>query len=262
MADDRSGAGDPARTLLLLWRHAPGAGTTPEPSARRGPRPGLSVDAVVARAVTLADEHGLERLTMRGVAAGLGVSVMSLYTYVPGKPELLDCMLDDVYLRMPRPAWQPGPWRTRLRAVADANLALFRQHPWVASVGTARPPLGPGLMAKYEHELRAFDGLGLDDVTVDDCLTLLLTFVQAAARTAIAAGRNALDSAMSDEQWWAANAPLLSRVFDDTAYPTAARVGTAAGAAHGSAYDPDHGYTFGLDRVLDGIAVLVEAAGR
>ena len=217
---------------------------------------------VVERAVALADEHGLERLTMRAVAAALGVSVMALYTYVPGKPELLDCMLDDVYRRMRRPPWKPAPWRSRVRAVADANLALCRSHPWLASVGTSRPPLGPGLMAKYEHELRAFDGLGLDDVTVDDCLTLVLTFVHAAARAEVAARRSALDSAMSDQQWWAANAPLLSRVFDETAYPTAARVGTAAGAAHGSAYDPDHGYAFGLDRVLDGIAVLVEAAGR
>src|SRR5262245_50850319 len=46
------------------------------------------------------------------------------------------------------------------------------------------------------------------------------------------------ESEMSDEQWWAANAPLLGRVLDATAYPTAARVGAAAGAAYQGAYSP------------------------
>jgi hypothetical protein len=113
-------------------------------------------------------------------------------------------------------------------------------------------------MAKYEYELSAFNGLSLDDVTVDDALTYLLAFVQAAARAAIDARATHIDSAMNDEQWWAANAPLLARVFDETAYPTAARIGSAAGAAHGSAYNPDHAYAFGLARVLDGLATLIE----
>ena len=66
---------------------------------------------------------------------------------------------------------------------------------------------------------------------------------------------------MSEQQWWTANAALLARVFDEAKYPTAARVGAAAGAAHGAAYDPDHAYTFGLRRVLDGLGALIDARG-
>ncbi len=55
--------------------------------------------------------------------------------------------------------------------------------------------------------------------------------------------------------------PLLARVFDETKYPTAARVGAAAGAAHGAAYDPDHVYTFGLQRILDGPGALIDTSG-
>jgi hypothetical protein len=51
---------------------------------------------------------------------------------------------------------------------------------------------------------------------------------------------------------------VLARVFDATKYPVAARVGAAAGAAHGAAYDPAHAYAFGLQRVLDGLGVLME----
>ena len=64
---------------------------------------------------------------------------------------------------------------------------------------------------------------------------------------------------MNDEQWWAANAPLLGRVLDPRTYPLATRVGTAAGTARGSAHDPDHAYRFGLQRVLDGLAAFVDS---
>lgn len=116
-------------------------------------------------------------------------------------------------------------------------------------------------MAKYDHELRALQGLGLSDVEMDDVLTHLLSFVQASARAASDARAAQMDSAMSDQAWWAANAPLLARVLDQDAYPLAARVGTAAGTAHGSAHDPDHAYDFGLDRLLDGLAALIDTPG-
>jgi AcrR family transcriptional regulator len=255
MPTERSSAGDPARTLQLLWRE-------PGPAdSRRGPRQGLSVERVVATAIALADTDGLGSVTMRAIAQVLGVVPMSLYTYVPGKAELLDLMLDTVYHQMRRADLSGEPWRQRLAAVAQENRDLFTRHPWIADVSTSRPPLGPGLMAKYEHELSAFEDLGLSDIEMDAALTFLLGFVQAAARSAADAAAARQDSALSEEQWWAANAPLLTRVFDEAKYPTASRVGAAAGAAHGAAYDPDHAYTFGLQRVLDGLGALIDASG-
>ena len=97
---------------------------------------------------------------MRRLAAELGVAPMTLYTYVPAKAELLDLMLDAVYLAMPRPSWGRKGWRARARAVAEANRALFERHPWAAELSTSRPPLGPGQLAKYEYELRALEAIG------------------------------------------------------------------------------------------------------
>jgi AcrR family transcriptional regulator len=248
---ERTSAGDPARTLRLLWRE-------PSPGANRGPRRGLSVDAVVDAAMAIADSEGLDAVTMRRLADELGVVPMTLYTYVPGKAELLDLMLDAAYARMPRTDTTGRPWRHRVTAIAEANKELFERHPWAATVSTARPPLGPGQMAKYEHELAALDGLGLDDVEMDDCLTYLLGFVQACARATADVRAARHESAMTDQQWWQVNAPLLARVFDENAYPTAARVGAAAGATHGSAYHPDHAYAFGLQRILDAFDVLID----
>ncbi len=245
---------DPAVLLALLWRHRN------VPGRRRGPRPASSVDDVVEAAIVLADRDGLEAVSMRAVAGALGVATMSVYTYVPGKAELVDLMVDAVHAGTPRPPWGQRSWQERARAVADSNYVMVRQHPWLAVASSARPVLGPGGMAKYDHELRAFEGLGLDDVTVDDALGYLLTFVHGAAREATAARASQLTTALSDQQWWERNAPLLAQVFDESTYPTAARIGSAAGAARGSAYDPDHAYAFGLARTLEGIHALIHPA--
>lgn len=225
----RTGEGDPVRTLTLLWRR--------EEAGRRGPRPKLSVDAVVEAAIALADEAGLDAVTMRAVAGRLGVSAMTLYTYVPGKAELLDLMLDALWLAMPR---EPGP---TIRSVADANRALYAAHPWAARVTTARPPLGPGLLAKYEHELGAFEGFS--DLDRDAALTLVLGFVQGIAAQEPAS--------TPDAEWWEAAGPLLAELIDAEEYPLASRVGTAAGEAQGGAYDADRAYEFGLARIIGGL---------
>lgn len=252
MPTPRSSAGDPARTLRLLWRQPA------EQQSRRGPAPTLSIDQIVAVATAVADRDGLDAVTMRRIAHDLGVATMTLYTYVPGKAELLDLMLDAAYRRMNRTDHAGKPWRERVAAVASDNRALFATHPWAAGIATTRPPLGPGLMEKYEHELRALEETGLDDVETDAALTFVLQFVRSCALASAESSAARDESAMNDEQWWAANAPLLERVFDAAAFPTAARVGSAAGAAYGAAYNPDHAYDFGLQRVIDGLGVLID----
>lgn len=243
-------SGDPARTLALLWRD-------PEAVPRRGPRRTLSLDTLVVAAIGLADEEGLAAVTIRRTAQRLGVGAMSLYTYVADHDELLDLMIDGVYATMDRTDTTGRPWRERLTAVAEENWALYRRHPWAAGVATLRPPLGPGQMAKYEHELAAFDDCRLDAVTVDDCLTQVLILARACARDAGDARAIRAASGADDEQWWATAGPVLARVMDPERYPRAARIGTAAGTARGSAHDPAYAFRFGLGRLLDGLARLM-----
>ena len=183
---------------------------------------------------------------------------MTLYGYVPSKAGLLDLMLDALYLRMPRRKVRGRGWRPRLRAVADDNRALYEKHPWAAEIGTGRPPLGPGQMAKYERGLSALTGGGLDEVAMDDALTLVLGFTRANAREAGEARLAQTESGFSDEEWWGEHAPLLAKLVDPEEFPLAARVGAAAGAARGTAFDPESAYRFGLERILDGIGALIE----
>jgi len=253
VASISTGGGEPSRTLALLWRPAEAMG------ARRGPERSVTVDAVVQAAIALADADGLAAVSMRAVAQRVGISAMSVYTYVPGKAELLDLMVDALYLGMPRPAWRIRTWRGRLTRVAESNRALLADHPWLTEVAVlSRPPLGPGVMAKYEHELAALDGSGLDDVSTDAALAFLLGFVQGHARAAHDAARATTDSAMSDAQWWEANQPVLARALDPAAYPRAVRIGAAAGAAQGASWRADHAWRFGLARILDGLAAIID----
>jgi AcrR family transcriptional regulator len=258
MATHRTGAGEPSRTLALLWRDqrtADGGAAT----ARRGPGRSRSVDDVVDAAVDLADRKGLDAVSMRALGAAVGISTMSVYTYVAGKAELVDLMVDRLYLGMPRPRWRSRSWRRRAATVAEDNRSLLEGHPWLTEVAAlSRPPLGPGLMAKYEHELAAFDGTGLTDVEVDAALSHLLGFVHGHLRARHDAVRATTDSAMSDAQWWEANRQVLERALDPSAVPRAARIGAAAGEAQGSAWNPDAAWEFGLARTLDGLAALVD----
>jgi AcrR family transcriptional regulator len=233
-----------------LWR-------TKEPRSRKG-GPELSVDRIVRAAIEIADAEGVGGLTMRQVSQALGVGTMSMYTYVPGKAELLDLMVDMAYGEMERPPDVPGGWRARLELIARANRERYRRHPWLLQVETGRPVLGPNLLAKYDYELRAIADIGLTDLEMDAALSLVLDVVKSAERAAADARELERETGMTDGQWWQAYGSLLQKFIGSGSYPVASRVGEAAGEAHGRAYDPDYAFEFSLQRVLDGLAVLVD----
>jgi AcrR family transcriptional regulator len=242
-----SGTGDPARSIALLWR-------TSERTSRKG-KPDLSVDRIAQAAIALADAQGLPALSMRRVAEQLGVGTMSLYTYVPGKAELIDVMLDTVYGETARPSSVEGGWRGHLEQVARENWALAMRHPWMLQIVTVRPVLGPQQTEKYEYELRALEGIGLTDVEMDAALAVVLGHVQTSALGALSHAEVSKRTGMSDDEWWAQSAPVLDRLMpadSEVRYPIAARVGQAVGG-----YDPEHTFEFGLRTILDGIEALV-----
>jgi AcrR family transcriptional regulator len=240
---------DPARSMALLWR-------TKEPMNREG-RTDLSVDRIANAAIAIADADGMGALTMRRVGEVLAVGTMSPYTYVPGKAELVNLMIDTVYAETPRPDDQHADWRSRLERIAHDNWVVYRRHPWLAVVETSRPVLGPNLLAKYNYELNALSGTGLPALEMDSVLTLVLGHVRNTARAAAEVAQIERETGMTDAQWWAAYSPWLAKYSQAGSYQVAAEAGTAAGEQHNAAYDPEYAYQFGLSRLLDGIAVLV-----
>lgn len=249
MGDKRAAKADPGRRLALLWG-----------SQTRAGRSGLTLRAIVAAAIEIADAEGLDALSMRRVAERLRVGTMSLYTHVPGKPELLDLMIDtaygQLYAEVDEPARQRG-WRAALEHIARRNWDLYQQHPWLLQIVSARPVLGPNASLKYEAELRPLDGIGLTDLEMDSVLSLVLSHVESTARTRASLLQAQRDSGLTDVEWWLTNEPVLARLIDESRFPVASRVGNAAGQAHQAAANPAHAFRFGLDRILAGVADLI-----
>jgi AcrR family transcriptional regulator len=249
MATEFIGGGDPGRSLALLWGVA-GPG-------RRGPKPRHSVESVVQAAISLADAEGLAALSMRRVAEMLGLSPMSLYTYVPSKAELVDLMLDHVVGEVAEPDPADGDWRSQLTLLSRQRWAMAQRHPWIMQVAMHRPPLGPNVLAKIEATLRAVDGLGLSEADMDQLTTLVGDYVRGAVRAALDAREIERQTGMTDEQWWSMNTPLLESLVNPARYPTAVRIGEAYKSGQLPPPDHERNFEFGLQRVLDGIAVFI-----
>lgn len=248
------GRGDPARSMALLWRDGS------EPPRGRGPKPGLTVDRIVAAGIEIADADGLAAVSMRRVAEKLGVGTMSLYTYVPTKAELVDLMFDTVCGELAGPDDESGTWRERLTRIAEHTFAGYRRHPWLLQVmAMSRPPLGPNSIANYDRDLRAVDGIGLTDLEMDSVVSTIGVYVQGTARAAMESAGSEQATGQTDTQWWETYAPLLEKVFDAERFPTAARVGSAYGETYQSAYDAEQGFRFGLARILDGVEMLINS---
>ena len=240
---------EPDPALRLLWRHV---GPTQEGPVRRGPKQKLTVDEVVEAAIEVADRAGLTGLSMRGLAQQLGLGAMTLYTYVPGRNELVVLMVDQVLGRTELPAL-PDDLRARLELVARTQYADVRAHPWLLEVSGVRPWLGPHMADRYEWQLSAVEGIGLDDIEMDQTVALLVGFASNSARAEHEVKRAERESGMTDLEWWEANYETLGEVMAQGEYPLAGRVGQAAGEAYQAASDPGRELEFGLGRIIDGI---------
>ena len=119
------------------------------------PRAPLSRERVLGAAVALADEHGVEAISMRRIAQELGVVPMALYNHVANKDELLDGMVDVVVGEIDPPATGAG-WRTAIRRrVLSARGALLR-HPWASRVIESRTDPTPLVLAYMDSMIGMF----------------------------------------------------------------------------------------------------------
>ena len=253
MAPEYLGRGEARRSMDLLWGRS-------QP-ATRGPKAALDLETVVRAGIELADSEGLEALSMRRVADRLGMGTMSLYTYVPGKAELLDLMVDTVYGEgADKLAAVPaGDLRERLEALARHQWAFFQGHPWTLSIASGRSVLGPNEAESYERALSAVADLGIparDAVAIVDAVSM---FVRGAARDAGEAAGAEAATGKSEYEWWTERDAILSEVMTPERFPTLSRLA----ADGGFDVPPDtqnynvrfivDDFEFGLQRLLDGI---------
>lgn len=130
--------------------------------AGRGPRPAHSRESIAAEAVRIADEEGIEAVSMRRVAAGIGAGTMSLYNYVPRKEDLYELMVDAVsgeYEFTP----PTGDWRADLLALARQTRALMHRHAWLPRLLSPVYGFGPNALHYLEYSLDCLAPLDVPD---------------------------------------------------------------------------------------------------
>jgi AcrR family transcriptional regulator len=251
-----AGQGDPARSMALLWR-TPGARTGTGP----GPKPRLSVDAIVAAAITVADTEGLAGLSMRAVAERLGVTAMALYTYVPGKNELVDLMYDGAHAELPGRYDLGQGWRAAVTSWATDLVGCYVRHPWALQVSFARPVLGPNEQAVVEALARVLRQAGLPAAVARRVVSLLFHVVRGTAQTVAESRLAAAAHGASEEAWWSSRVAALRQVAPDFArrFPDSvwlAGAGTTRRRDDSTPYlerEAMEAFTVGLTVLLDGI---------
>jgi len=176
------------------------------------------------------------------VAAELGAAPMSLYRHVSSKEELLRLMVDAAWGDSPGPLAPGESWRDGLARWAWAMRASARRHPWVVRIPISGLPIMPREIAWFEDALACLEGTGLTEVRN-------LATTEADIAAAIAA------SGLSPSEWMSSYPRMLRRLTDPRRFP--ALTAFIAAGVFDAADDPDDEFIFGLDRIMDGVAVLV-----
>jgi AcrR family transcriptional regulator len=230
------------------------------PRSARGPRPGLTLDRIVEAGVRVASAEGIGAVSMNRVARELGAATMALYRHVGAKDELLALMVDAAFREPPPPAAGQA-WRAALAAWAAAYLAVLRRHPWLVRVPIGGPPLLPHQVEWFEAGLASLARTGLGEGEKVAVLMLVNGFVRNEATLATDLQVAAAASGASLHDAGAVYGRLLAQLVDPVRFPAISSV-LAARVFDGPDDDGAEGFSFGLERLLDGIAALVRRTAR
>ncbi|TQE31486.1 TetR family transcriptional regulator [Streptomyces ipomoeae] len=231
--------------------------TTTQAGSAAKPREPLSKERVLSAAVALADEGGVDALSMRKIAQALGVVPMALYKHVAGKNELLDGMIDVIVGEIDPPVGGTD-WKTAIRRRVLSARRMLLRHPWAPEVIEsrikARVTPTPAVMAYLDSMIGIFRAGGFSIDLVHHAMHVmgsrLLGFSQELFEDS--SGREPDPDAIPAEEM-AAKYPHITEL--------AVAVAHDQGSVVGSGCDDQFEFEFALDLTLDGLERLLGATG-
>ncbi|MFJ9821853.1 TetR/AcrR family transcriptional regulator C-terminal domain-containing protein [Streptomyces sp. NPDC101151] len=213
----------------------------------------LTLGRIVGAAVTVADAEGLAAVSMRRVAAELGVATMSLYRHVADKDDLLTRMMDTVIAEHPLPADPPAGWREAIELAARQLWDLFRRHPWLApALSVTRPQMITSALPYSEWMLATLHVHGLDLQSAFTAHLMLLNYARGIAVNLESEREAEAHSGLDSEEWMDTQEPTLLTILGTGRFPELSRLATT-----GYDLDLDALFEFGLQRLLDGLSSLL-----
>ncbi|MFD7160328.1 TetR/AcrR family transcriptional regulator [Kribbella sp. NPDC059898] len=226
--------------LVLAWG-------LPAKSHRLGRKPTQSVEQIVDAALELADADGFAALSMPKLAQKLGLTANAIYRYVRSRDELLVLLADAAW--GPAPDLDAGNWRAGAAGWTRAMVDRCDIHPWLSDLPIRGAPMTPNLLGWAEAILRVLTGAGLSPTESLSCALLLDGY----ARRTAAARRDVRDSTTTAVEPTAV-ARFLEPRLQELGYSILA--GLMAGDQYTDEVHDDD-VAFGLQRILDGIDVLI-----
>jgi len=221
--------------------------TSPTPRRERAP---LNRERVLAAAVWLADERGLESLTMRELGLRLGVEAMSLYNHVANKDDILDGMVDLVVSEIDLPA-DAADWKEAMRRRAISAQAVFSRHPWASGLIDSRESSGPARLRYFDWVIGTLRRAGFTLELAIRAFSLLDSYVYGF-------GRQQLNVSMPPGIKPEEMAGVFLQAIPADQYPYLREMVVDHAMTVG--YDESADFEFGLDLTLDGLQRLLDRA--
>ena len=210
------------------------------------PDAGLSKRRVVVEAVRIADDEGVDGLSMRRLAGALGAGAMSLYHYVASKDELLDAMIDIVFEEIELPT-DDADWQSAMRREAVSTRQVLARHPWAIGLMESRTSPGPANLRHREAVTACLRKAGFSVVAATHANWLLNSYVYGYALQAASLPFDTADELadMTEDVYLPQLPP------DEFPYLNESAIGLVA-----AGYDPSEEFAFGLDLVLAALESL------
>jgi AcrR family transcriptional regulator len=208
----------------------------------------LNYLSITNAAMELADQAGLDGLSMRSLAERLEAGTMTLYRYVADRDDLLDLILDHAFSEIKIPTRATKHWREDVTSFAVATRATMLRHPWLATLLIQRPTLGPNYLRWFEFVLSSTSSIGKNLDTQLDMVGVIWAFIFGSVTYEVGEMENNRRHQMTEEKKRTIAEPYLSGLLATGQFPQLAKV-----IASPRQPNPLKAFRFGLKSVLDGL---------
>ncbi len=220
-----------------------------QPTSPDERRARLTRERVLRAAIAVADEAGIDSLTMRRLGEELGVGPMALYRHVANKDDLIDAIVDIVFVEIGPPS-SAGDWKTTMRDRAIAVRDALIRHRWAIGLMESRARPGPANLAHHDAVIGCLRAADFDIAMAAHAYSVLDSYIYGFAATQLALPFTAADAGEVAES--------MLRPFSADAYPHLMEMLTDHVMQPG--YDYADEFELGLELILGGLERTLETA--
>lgn len=214
------------------------------------PRIPLNRERVLRAAIGLADEAGVESLTMRKLAKELGVEAMSLYNHVANKDNILDGIVEIVFSEIEPPPSETD-WKTAMRQRAVSTREALSRHRWAVGLMESRMRPGPANVRLHDSVLGCLRRAGFSVAMAVHAYSVQDSYIYGFALQEKGFAGQRDDMSLGEDE---SLAKTMLRQLPPDEYPYLAEI--VGGYVTGSGYEFADEFEFGLDLILDGLERL------